>query len=63
MSGLLAGAVIGGLVGAWGAVQRNMAMNGGRMNLQGMDLVVIILGTAIAAIAGGAVGHGLAGLR
>lgn len=63
MSSLLAGAVIGGIVGAWGAVQRNRAMNGGRMNLQGMDLMVVILGTAIAALAGGAVGYGLAGLR
>lgn len=63
MSNFLWGAFVGAVVGFWGAAQRNMALHGGRLNLQGMDLAIIILSAVVAAIAGGAVGHGLAGLR
>jgi len=63
MSSLFWGALVGAFVGFWGAAQRNMALNGGRLNLHGMDLVIIIASAVVSAVAGGAVGHGLAGLR
>lgn len=63
MSSFVWGALMGAAVGFWGAAQRNMALHGGRLNLQGMDLVVIILSAVVAAVAGGAVAHGLAGMH